>query len=128
VLLERYVRAWEGTDLDGLVALLKEDAVLNMPPWRQWYLGREAIRAFLGWAWTKGRQGDTRLVPTLANRQPAFAQYDYDPKGPEWHAHAVHLLTSQDDSVAALTLFRDPQVLVAFGLPPVTPSHGGAGL
>jgi RNA polymerase sigma-70 factor, ECF subfamily len=39
-LLERYVRAWEGADLDGFVALLKEDAVLSMPPYRQWYLGR----------------------------------------------------------------------------------------
>jgi len=126
-LLERYVRAWEGTDLDGLVALLKEDAVLNMPPWRQWYLGRQAIRAFFGWAWTGGGHEGVRLVPTQANRQPAYAQYNYDPRGRRWIAHAVHLLTPQDDSIIALTLFRDPQVLVAFGLPAVKPTHGSVG-
>ena len=111
-----------------MVALLKEDAVLNMPPWRQWYLGRQAIRAFFGWAWTKGRHEGVRLVPTQANRQPAYAQYNYNPRGPRWIAHAVHLLTPQDDSIAALTIFRDPEELVAFGLPPVIRSHGGAGL
>ena len=36
-LLGRYLQAWEGHDLDGFVALLKEDATLVMPPWRQWY-------------------------------------------------------------------------------------------
>jgi hypothetical protein len=46
-LIDRYVRAWEGADLDGFVSLLKEDATYAMPPWRQWwYRGRDAIRAF----------------------------------------------------------------------------------
>lgn len=45
-LLERYVRTWEAADLDGFVALLREDAVLSMPPFREWYAGREAIRCF----------------------------------------------------------------------------------
>lgn len=31
-LLDRYVRAWERTDIEGLVALLAQDAVLTMPP------------------------------------------------------------------------------------------------
>ena len=54
VLLDRYVRAWEGADLDGLVALLRDDAVLTMPPNREWYRGRAAIRRFLGEARARG--------------------------------------------------------------------------
>src|SRR5262249_55109138 len=72
-LLGRYLRAWEGLDLDNLVALLKEDATYTMPPLPQWYAGRQAIRTFFDWAWKA--YGGFRLVPTAANRQPAFAAY-----------------------------------------------------
>jgi RNA polymerase sigma-70 factor (ECF subfamily) len=47
-LLDRYVRAWESTDLDSFVNLLKEDATYSMPPQPEWYQGREAIRIFFG--------------------------------------------------------------------------------
>jgi hypothetical protein len=46
-LVERYVRAWESSDVESLVALLKEDATVSMPPWRQWYRGHEGAAAFL---------------------------------------------------------------------------------
>ena len=45
-LIRRYMQAWEGFDLDGFVELLKEDAIYTMPPLRQWYAGRDAIRDF----------------------------------------------------------------------------------
>ncbi len=123
-LLERYVRAWERADLDGLVALLREDAVLSMPPWRQWYVGREAIRAFFAWAWRAAGGGPFRLVPTAANRQPAFALYGHGSDGPERRAHSIWLLTLQDDAIAVLTGFIDPRLFAAFGLPAVLPTPG----
>lgn len=127
-LLERYVRAWEGADLDGFVALLKEDAVLSMPPWRQWYIGREAIRAFFAWAWEWELpvQRRFRLVPVAANRQPAFALYLSGREGPRFEAHAIELLTLQEDAIAALTIFREPHLFAAFGLPIVLPSESAA--
>jgi RNA polymerase sigma-70 factor (ECF subfamily) len=124
-LLERYVRAWEGRDLDGFVALLREDAVLSMPPWRQWYLGREAIRAFFAWVWESPDCGPPfRLVPIAANRQPAFALYRGSRDDPEARAHGIELLTLQDDAIAVLTVFRDPRLFAAFGLPTVLPAQG----
>jgi len=97
-----------------------------MPPWRQWFLGRDGIRAFFGWAWTFGKYGGFRLVPTAANRQPGFAMYSRGRKGPEWRAHSIHLLTLQDESIAALTIFVGPQLFAAFGLPAVPPTQDGA--
>ncbi len=38
-LLDRCLKAWEGHDLDGFVALLKEDATFTMPPWLLWFAG-----------------------------------------------------------------------------------------
>jgi len=122
-LLERYVRAWENADLDSFVALLREDAVYSMPPFREWYLGREAIMAFFGSVW-RSYEG-FRLVPTGANRQPAFAVYSRSRKHPEWRAHSIQLLTIKGESVATLTKFLSPQLFVGFGLPPVLPSQGG---
>jgi RNA polymerase sigma-70 factor, ECF subfamily len=119
-LLERYVRAWEDADLDGFVSLLREDVVLNMPPWREWYRGRAAVAAFFDWAW-RASGARSVLVPTAANRQPAFAQYVGHP--PTYQAYAIWLLATEGDTVAALTGFIDPGVFAAFGLPTLRLKH-----
>jgi RNA polymerase sigma-70 factor, ECF subfamily len=121
-LLERYVHAWENADLDGFVALLREDAVLSMPPWRQWYHGRKTIRAFLAWAWDVPGVRPSRLIPIAANRQPAFGLYRSGQVDPEYRAHGIELLTLQDDAIAVLTIFRDLRLFAAFGLPAVLPA------
>jgi RNA polymerase sigma-70 factor (ECF subfamily) len=118
-LLERYVRTWENADLDGFVALLREDAVFSMPPRREWYSGRAAISSFFGWAWKW--YGGFRLVPTAANRQPALALYSRSQKTLEWRPHSLHVLTLQGDAIAALTMFQASEVFAAFGLPDVPP-------
>ena len=121
-LLDRYVRAWEDADLDGFVALLREDSVLSMPPWRQWYRGREAIAEFFEWAWRQHDcgPGTFRFVRTAANGQPAFALYV--PDGPRHVAHAIQVLTIADGAIADLVYFRDPRLFEAFGLPAVLPA------
>ena len=114
-LLNRYLQAWEEHDLEGFVVLLKEDATFTMPPWLQWYVGREAIRSFFGMAW-KTCNG-VRLVPTAANRQPAFAVYERSGVDGTWAAHAIHVLTFEHDNISTLTLFVDSRLFQAFGLP-----------
>jgi RNA polymerase sigma-70 factor, ECF subfamily len=126
-LLGRYLQAWEGHDLDGFVALLKEDATYTMPPWQQWYAGREAIRSFFAWAWTTC--GGLRLVPTAANGQPAFAVYTRDGADAPLTAHSIHVLTLENDSIATLTLFvppTGPSLFPAFGLPLSLPDAASA--
>ena len=118
-LLDRYVRTWENADLDGFVALLREDGVFSMPPRREWYRGRNAIQVFFAWAWNS--YGGFRLVRTAANGQPAFAVYARSRQSREWRAHSIHVLTLDEDSIAALTMFRAPEVFAAFRLPGVPP-------
>jgi RNA polymerase sigma-70 factor, ECF subfamily len=121
-LLGRYLKAWEGLDLDSFVSLLKEDATYTMPPLPQWYVGREAIRTFFGWAWK--RYGGFHLVPATANRQPAFAAYSRNGAGAPWAAHSIHLLSLEQKRISRLTLFakpNGPQLFHAFGLPLILP-------
>jgi RNA polymerase sigma-70 factor, ECF subfamily len=128
-LLDRYLKAWEGHDLDGFVALLKEDATFTMPPWLQWYAGREAIGSFVAMAWQAC--GGLRLVPTAANGQPAFAIYQRSGAGARWAAHAIQVLTLQDEMISTLTLFVPPvgpRLFHAFGLPLTLPDAAGAEL
>jgi RNA polymerase sigma-70 factor, ECF subfamily len=122
-LLERYVRAWESADVDGFVALLREDAVLSMPPWPQWYRGRDAIGAFFTWAARPGGRGPYHLVRTSANRQPAFAFYGRGGHAGEWRFHNIQVLTLRGAKIAAMVNFVTPELCVAFGLPAVMPAR-----
>ena len=117
-LLDRYLQAWEAHDAERLGVLLKEDASVIMPPWLQWYVGRETIRSFFGVQWKTC--GGLRLVPTAANGQPAFAVYERGGDG-RFAAHSIHVLTLARDAISTMSLFVEPRLVPAFGLPPVLP-------
>lgn len=117
-LLSRYLQAWEGRDLDGFVALLKEDATVMMPPWLQWFVGRESIRTFSAMAWNTCRA--FQLLPTGANGQPAFAAYERSVDGSHFDARAIHVLTLENGLISKATVFvppTGPRLFPAFGLP-----------
>jgi RNA polymerase sigma-70 factor, ECF subfamily len=46
-IVEKYVDAWERGDVDAIVSMLADDAILAMPPRPSWYRGLEAARVFL---------------------------------------------------------------------------------
>lgn len=98
--LERFLRAWHTHDLDALVALLRRDVELAMPPWAMWFRGVEAVRAFFTsprfetfWA------GGVQLAPTRANGAPAFV---FSRAGA---LHSVMVLRFVDDAVASMDVF-----------------------
>lgn len=122
-LLDRYVTAFHATDIDRFVAVLREDAIVSMPPWPHWYKGREAVGRLFVWAWA--RRWDLRIVPTSANGQPAFLQYSrISERAPlELHGVQVLTLTPRDDAVTAITVFlRDQKVFDSFRAPRVLES------
>ncbi|TDC86249.1 sigma-70 family RNA polymerase sigma factor [Micromonospora sp. KC606] len=108
-LLRRYVEAFTAYDVDGLVALLHEDATMSMPPFAWWLDGREAIRAVLLGA--AGVCADDRLVRTAANGSPAFGQYR------DGQAFGLVILDVWDGLIAATTSYLDPSLFALFGLP-----------
>lgn len=118
MLLERYVEVWEAADIDGLVALLREDATFPMPPSPSWYKGREAIREFVARFILDGdAAGRWYLVATRANGQPAFAWYRRDPTGTAYAPFAIQVVSVDDSLVADATTFVFPQLFAAFELP-----------
>src|SRR5262245_63505585 len=46
-LVERYMDAWESGDVEEVVSMLAEEAILAMPPRPSWFRGLQAARVFL---------------------------------------------------------------------------------
>jgi RNA polymerase sigma-70 factor (ECF subfamily) len=116
-LVQRFTDAWEADDVDGIVALLTDDAWLTMPPSTLEYQGTDAIRSFLRElpTWRSGQH--FRFVATHANTQPAFGVYRTDPHTPIAHANGLMVLTLEGDRISAVTHFLDASVMSRFGLP-----------
>jgi RNA polymerase sigma-70 factor, ECF subfamily len=111
----RFADAVEAGDIDGMVALLTDDAWLTMPPEPYEYQGHGAIGVFL-----RGREvsrGRLRLVPTRANGQPAFACYLPSAQTQIARPYALFVLTLGGDQISAITWFADSSVFPHFGLP-----------
>lgn len=105
-LVEKYVKAWEQSDIKGLVALLRSDAIAAMPPMTLWLDGAEAIGAFFGRFVMP--LGKFELRPTRANGAPACACFvDGQPA-------AVHVLTVRDGAIARIDAFLLPGLVPQF--------------
>ncbi|MCF4120602.1 sigma-70 family RNA polymerase sigma factor [Antribacter sp. KLBMP9083] len=115
LLLEQYVDAFERYDMDALVRLLHDDAVLNMPPYTMWVQGPERIRAWMTGPGA-GCEG-SRCVPVQANGSLAFGQYRPDPAGGHvpW---GLVVLDDDGEQVTGITTFLDTATWFGrFGLP-----------
>jgi RNA polymerase sigma-70 factor, ECF subfamily len=116
-LLDRYAAAFENADAAALSRLLREDAVLEMPPMVTWFAGRDRIGRFLG-AQVLRHPGEFTMVTVDANGQPGFACYQLGDDGRR-HAHAVQVLTVGGAGIARITSFNQPGLFPVFRLPQV---------
>lgn len=91
-LTSRFADAFEAADTERLMALLTEDALVTMPPEPLEYQGQAAIAGFFRTR-TRSRIWMARLVPTYANKQPAFGYYRADAHAPVAYAHNLIVLT-----------------------------------
>jgi RNA polymerase sigma-70 factor (ECF subfamily) len=118
-LVARLTGAFEAADVDGIVALLTDDAWLTMPPLPLEYQGRElAAQFFVATAFRPGWTG--RLIATRANGQPAFGFYVRDPKAGVSRTVGLLVITLSGPRICAMTRF-DGDTLPRFGLPRALP-------
>ncbi|HEY1592197.1 MAG TPA: RNA polymerase subunit sigma-70 [Solirubrobacteraceae bacterium] len=120
-IVERYMDAWERGDVEQIVSMLADDAVLAMPPRPTWYRGLVAARAFLA----RGPLAPVRarrVRVAHANGQLAVGSYysgwDERPEGLE----VVQLLTLDPDGrIADITAFVGTELAPFVTGPP--PAH-----
>ncbi len=115
-MVERFAAAVEAGDATAMAEVLREDVVLEMPPFLTWFAGREVVTEFVDSS-LLGGPGELRLVPTGANAQPAFIVYRR--VDGELMLHALQVLEVDSVGIARITAFSNPDELAALGLPAV---------
>ena len=120
--LERYVRAWETADVEGLTALLKADASFSMPPIPAWYQGPEAIgRLVAKTVFSGAASGRWRLQPARANGRRAFGLYKLNPPAGTYDLYGIQVVSFSGDQIRDITTFRKPELGGYFDLPAELP-------
>jgi RNA polymerase sigma-70 factor (ECF subfamily) len=128
-IVERFMDAMQRGDVDGVVALLAQDAAWSMPPLASWYRGHDALAAFLAraplsgaWRW--------RHLPARASGQPAVGSYTWDEESGTYLPFALNVLTLRGTEVQEVTSFitralrgTDPDYYERFPDQPLDPAH-----
>jgi RNA polymerase sigma-70 factor, ECF subfamily len=118
-LLAAYINAFERHDVDALVALLRDDAILEMPPFELWMRGPDDIRR---WLLAVDAFGQERFTPVTANGSPAVAVYRPPKPGGHPTAFSIQVLDNIAGRIGAIHVFLDPALFDLFGLPGVPAS------
>ena len=115
-LLDRYVAAFEHADMDGLVALLREDATLRMPPQPSLSGGLQIARFFLETV-AHGDLTRIRHRPTWANGRPAVTIEVREPRMARWIAHGISVLEIEEGQIVGDRRVSRPRAAAAVRIP-----------
>jgi RNA polymerase sigma-70 factor (ECF subfamily) len=111
-LLDRYVAVFEHDDMNGLVALLREDATLRMPPHPSLSGGVQIARFFLEDV-ARGDLSRIRHRATWANGRPAVI---IEKRGEDdtWDEQGIAVLLVEGRQIVAIDAFLDPTLPARF--------------
>ncbi len=120
-LLARYLDAFQRYDLDQLVTLLHQDAVMSMPPIAMWLRGAQDIGRWMGLPGPSQCRGSVLVPAGQVNGVQAWAQYKPDPDG-GYLPWALQVHEASDGRFRRLTFFLDterifPELALAPHLP-----------
>ncbi len=119
---DRYLSAFVRADVATLTRLLADEVVLEMPPFLNWYRGRETVSAFLA-ARALAAPDRWRAIPVGANGQPAAGLYLRQDDG-RHHAQSVQVFSATAGGVSWIAAFAEPGLFATFGLPLIFPRNG----
>jgi RNA polymerase sigma-70 factor (ECF subfamily) len=123
-LASRFVRAWEDGDIELLLSLLTDEAIVMMPPMLAWFQGIETLRVALGHSWElKPRPGVFQVQALPLNGQLGFAFW-YRPRGSGPYVAlglVVLTLDRAGQKISEMTSFVNPKLFDAVGLPRAVP-------
>lgn len=112
--VDRYMKAFERADVEGLKRLLTEDVIMEMPPMVNWFVGPDNYGRFMEWVFDKAGT-DWRLQLVAANGQCGFAAYRRVEDA--YHLHTLQVFTVTGAGIARNSVFQEPDVFASFGLP-----------
>ncbi|HZZ96792.1 MAG TPA: RNA polymerase subunit sigma-70 [Jatrophihabitantaceae bacterium] len=116
-LLAGFIDAHERCDAAAAVAIAATDIRVTMPPLPMCFDGIDAVGALISNAFGPNRDGDWRLLPTMANRMPTAASYLRRPGDAQFRAFKLDVLRIEEGTIAEITTFGTA-LFAAFGLAP----------
>lgn len=112
--VERFIEVWQGDDPDALVALLREDVILTMPPQALTIQGAAAVVQFLR-DFCGGSFANMLSLTVEVGGGVAFAGHLADGAG-RYPASGILLPEARADRITRLTVFG-PELYARMGLP-----------
>ncbi len=117
-LLETYISTFESSDVQMLERVLAADAAIEVIPSRTWFSGRSTCVPLLA-AEAMFSSGDWRMLPIMANGQPAAVAYLREASLQTHRAYGLAVQTCRPGGTARITVFTDPELVVKAGFPDV---------
>ncbi|WP_435839218.1 sigma-70 family RNA polymerase sigma factor [Streptodolium elevatio] len=111
--VDRYMKAFEQADVEGLKRLLTDDVIMEMPPMVNWFVGPGNYGTFMEWVFAKAGT-DWLLKPVSANNQPGFAAYRRADGG--YELHTLQIFTVTTAGISRNSVFQEPEIFASFGL------------
>jgi RNA polymerase sigma-70 factor, ECF subfamily len=118
--LDRYMAAFERSDMAEIERLLVDDAILEMTGTTTWFAGKASCVPFIA-AQAIGHAGDWRMVPIHANGQLAAAAYLLG-EDEKYHPFAIVVLATTSTQLTRISLFAEPALFTLFDLPATVPA------